>query len=105
MQNRKKAVALNYDGANAPVVTAVGMGIIADKILEKAEESDVPVVFNKELTDLLCNVDVGDDISTELYEAVAHIIAYITELDSHRKLKLKYGLICDIRLTLSFKCS
>ena len=36
MQNRKKAVALNYDGANAPIVTAVGMGIIADKILEKA---------------------------------------------------------------------
>ena len=35
MQNRKKAVALNYDGANAPIVTAVGMGIIADKILEK----------------------------------------------------------------------
>ena len=34
MQNRKKAVALNYDGANAPIVTAVGMGIIADKILE-----------------------------------------------------------------------
>ena len=53
MQNRKKAVALNYDGANAPIVTAVGMGIIADKILEKAEDSEVPVVFNKELTDLL----------------------------------------------------
>ena len=47
MQNRKKAVALNYDGANAPIVTAVGMGIIADKILEKAEDSEVPVVFNK----------------------------------------------------------
>ena len=29
MQNRKKAVALNYDGANAPIVTAVGMGIIS----------------------------------------------------------------------------
>ena len=80
MQNRKKAVALNYDGANAPIVTAVG--IIADKILEKAEDSEVPVVFNKELTDLLCNVDVGDAIPTEVYDAVAHIIAYITELDS-----------------------
>ena len=36
MQNRKKAVALNYDGANAPIVTAVGMGIIADKMIKKA---------------------------------------------------------------------
>ena len=33
MQNRKKAVALNYDGANAPIVTAVGMGIIVYGIL------------------------------------------------------------------------
>lgn len=82
MNNRKKAAALNYDGSGAPIVTAVGMGVIADKILEKAEENDVPVVFNKELTDLLCNVDVGNAIPEEVYEAVAHIIAYITELDS-----------------------
>ncbi len=83
MQSRKKAAALTYEGgSSAPVVTAVGMGIIADKILEKAEDNDVPVVYNKELTDLLCNVDVGDSIPTEVYDAVAHIIAYITELDS-----------------------
>ena len=82
MQSRKKAAALTYEGgSSAPVVTAVGMGIIADKILEKAEDNDVPVVYNKELTDLLCNVDVGDSIPTEVYDAVAHIIAYITELD------------------------
>ena len=82
MQNRKKAVALNYDGEAAPKILASGTGIIADKILEKAEDNDVPVVYNKELTDLLCNVDVGDSIPTEVYDAVAHIIAYITELDS-----------------------
>ena len=83
MHSRKKAAALTYEGgSSAPVVTAVGMGIIADKILEKAEDNDVPVVYNKELTDLLCKVDVGDSIPTEVYDAVAHIIAYITELDS-----------------------
>ena len=54
----------------------------SQQILEKAEDSEVPDVFNKELTDLLCNVDVGDAIPTEVYDAVAHIIAYITELDS-----------------------
>lgn len=79
---RKKAAALSYkENFNAPVVSAVGMGIVADKIIEKAEENDVPVVYNKELTDLLCNVDVGDEIPSELYEAVAHVIAYITDLD------------------------
>ncbi len=82
MSQRRKAAALSYkENFNAPVVSAAGMGVIADKIIEKAEESNVPVVYNKELTDLLCNVDVGDEIPPELYEAVAHVIAYITDLD------------------------
>ena len=86
MKQRRKAVALQYEqNYEAPVVTAAGMGQIADRIIEKAEENKVPIVYNKELTDLLCNVDVGDSIPSELYEAVAHVIAYITDLD--KKLK------------------
>lgn len=82
MNYRKKAAALKYEGGiDAPVVTAVGMGKIAENIIEKAEESEVPVVYNKELSDLLCNVDVGDSIPTELYEVVAEVIAYITDID------------------------
>lgn len=38
-------------------------------------------MYNKELTDLLCKVDIGENILTDLYEAVAHIIAYVTDLD------------------------
>lgn len=82
MKSRKKAIALKYEqNLSTPVVTASGMGYIADKILEKAEDNSVPVVYNKELTDLLCNVDVGEDIPSDLYEAVAHVIAYVTDLD------------------------
>lgn len=83
MSTRKKAAALKYEGGSAaPVVTANGIGKIADNIIKKAEENEVPVVYNKELTDLLCNIDIGDSIPPEIYEAVAHIIAYVTELDS-----------------------
>ncbi len=39
------------------------------------------MVYNKEMADLLSNVDVGDYIPSELYEAVAHIIAYIVDVD------------------------
>lgn len=82
MNGRKKAAALKYEeNIVAPIVTASGMGYIADKIIEKAEENAVPIVYNKELTDLLCNVDIGENIPTDLYEAVAHIIAYVTDLD------------------------
>lgn len=86
MSQRRKAAALKYEtNFEAPIVTAAGMGHIADKIIENAEKADVPVVYNKELTDLLCNVDVGDSIPPKLYEAVAEVIAFVTDLDSLQK--------------------
>ncbi|ACD24754.1 flagellar biogenesis protein [Clostridium botulinum] len=83
MTERKKAAALKYELNNteAPMIAASGMGHIADKIIEKAQENEVPIVYNKELANLLCNVDVGDEIPTELYEAVAHVIAFVTDID------------------------
>ena len=49
MKGIKKAAALKYEeNLMAPMVTASGMGHIADKIIEKAEENDVPIVYNKE---------------------------------------------------------
>lgn len=80
--SRKKAAALKYEGNyDAPIVTAAGIGYVADKILEEAEKSEVPVVYNKELADLLTNVDVGSYIPSELYDAVAEVIAYIMDMD------------------------
>lgn len=86
MNEKKKAAALKYEfNSDAPIVVASGIGTIADKIIEKASENEVPIVYNKELTNLLCNVDIGDEIPTELYEAVAHVIAFITDLDKNMK--------------------
>ena len=40
----KQAVALSYDvDDSAPRVIAAGQGYLAEKIIEKAEESDVPL--------------------------------------------------------------
>lgn len=83
---RKKAAALKYDnGYTAPVVTAGGMGHIADKILEIAKEKNVPVVYDEELANLLTNIDVGSEIPIELYDAVAKVIAYVMDLDKSSK--------------------
>ncbi|MGL4741209.1 MAG: EscU/YscU/HrcU family type III secretion system export apparatus switch protein [Sarcina sp.] len=85
MNQRRKAVALRYkENFEAPIVLAHGMGIIADKIIEKAKDNEVPIVYNKELSDLLCNIDVGENIPFEVYDAVASIIAYVTEIDSQK---------------------
>lgn len=82
MKKLKRAAALKYESNyEAPVVTAKGMGHVADKIIEKAKDNDVPVVYNKELAELLSNVDVGDNIPFELYEVVAEVIAYVMDID------------------------
>lgn len=86
MNRRKKAAALRYEqGYQAPMVTAAGMGHIADKILENAEENNIPIVYDEELANLLNNVDVGEAIPLELYDAVAKVIAYVMDIDKNIK--------------------
>ncbi|ADL50443.1 EscU/YscU/HrcU family type III secretion system export apparatus switch protein [Clostridium cellulovorans] len=86
MKKIRKAAALKYEqGYESPIVAAQGVGYVAEKIVEKADENDVPIVYNKEMADLLTNVDVGDSIPEELYAAVAEIMAHIMEIDRDAK--------------------
>lgn len=81
---KNKAAALKYDSTyKAPVVTALGIGEIAERIVKEAHKNDVPVVHNDELADLLQSVNIGECIPSELYESVAKIMAYIVDID-HR---------------------
>ena len=82
MKETRKAVALKYDnGYDSPVVTAAGMGYVADKIIKSAEENKVPIIKDKQLANMLSNVDVGDQIPIELYDVVAKVIAYVMDAD------------------------
>lgn len=82
----KKAAALKYDyGQGTPKVTAVGMGYVAEKILEEAEDSKVPIVYNNELADMLTKVDIDSEIPYELYDVVAKVIAYVMTVDNKLK--------------------
>ena len=82
MKKVKKAVALRYEnGYNTPIVTASGMGFVAEKILETAKENNVTIIDDSTLTDLLINVEVNTAIPPDLYEAVATVIAYVMDID------------------------
>lgn len=70
------AVALQYDGENAPKVTAKGRDEIAEQIIELAKKHNVPFTENKELVSLLSTLELGDEIPEMLYLAVAEIIAF-----------------------------
>ena len=70
------AVALQYDGKNAPKVTAKGEGFTAQQILAIAEKHGVPLQNEPELARILAQVPLGDEIPQELYVAVAEVIAF-----------------------------
>ena len=86
MKKIKKATAIKYEnGYDAPIITAAGIGYIADKIIKTAEESKVAIVQNEELANLLSNVDIGSEIPVELYDAIAKVIAYVMDIDALMK--------------------
>jgi flagellar biosynthetic protein FlhB len=74
------AIAIRYDQKkdNAPVVLAKGTDFLAAKIREKAKDSKVPIMENKELARAIyAKADVGSYIPIELYQAVAEILAVV----------------------------
>ncbi|MBY0222076.1 EscU/YscU/HrcU family type III secretion system export apparatus switch protein [Mammaliicoccus sciuri] len=83
---RKEAVALSYDPevSDAPKVIAKGKGMIAENILEKAKEHDVPVQEDPSLLELLGQLNVNETIPEELYQAVSEVFAYIYRLDREK---------------------
>lgn len=81
-EKRKKAVALLYDPENqAPQVVASGQGAVAERIIEKAKESDVATYEDEGLADTLLKLDIGDMIPRELYGVVAEILVYVDKMD------------------------
>lgn len=83
----KKAVALQYDGKQAPTVTAKGLHSQAEEIIALAEEAGVPLCDNAALVDLLTRLELGEEIPFELYTAIAYILAFAFEI-SHRDTRL-----------------
>jgi len=87
----KQAVALSYNpDEDAPKVIAAGKGRLAEKIIEAAQEADVPIHRDEKLADTLSRLDIGDMIPPELYEVVAEILVFVDAMDKiHKKSQRK----------------
>jgi len=72
----KKVVALSYDDATAPTLSAKGTGQFAEEIIALAKEHDIPIHEEPDLVGLLARLKLGEEIPRELYVAVAEIIAF-----------------------------
>lgn len=70
------AVALQYNGQQAPTVTAKGHGELAEDIIALAREHGILVHEDEQLNALLQRMDLGDQIPPELYLVIAELIAF-----------------------------
>ncbi|MGN1179863.1 MAG: flagellar biosynthesis protein FlhB [Suilimivivens sp.] len=77
------AVAIKYDPDkyDAPYVLAKGEDYLAQRIKEIARENNVEIVENKPLARMLyANVEIGELVPPELYQAVAEVLAFVYHL-------------------------
>ncbi|HCC07555.1 MAG TPA: flagellar biogenesis protein [Clostridiales bacterium] len=78
----KKAAAISYNKNEvAPKVVAKGQGFVAENILKKSVENDIPIVKDEKMMKMIDNMDIGDYIPEELYEVVAEVLAFVVKLD------------------------
>lgn len=83
----KIAAALKYDPKKnaAPVVTARGSGIIAEKIISVAKKNNIPIREDAALVQVLSRLDLDTQIPTELYRAVAEVLAFVYSLNERQR--------------------
>jgi len=80
----KKAVSLQYDSATqeAPVITAKGQGIIAEKIIELARKHHIPIKDDPDLIEILSQLELDEQIPPAVYQVVAEIFSFIYYLNT-----------------------
>ncbi len=82
------AVALKYDQtkSGAPVVVAKGADLISQQIRMVAEHNEVPILSAPPLTRAVYySTEIGDEIPSGLYIAVAQVLAFVFQLRRYQK--------------------
>ncbi|EPJ46001.1 MAG: flagellar biosynthesis protein [Osedax symbiont Rs1] len=77
------SVALKYEDnhRNAPIIVAKGSDFMALKIREVAKEHDIPILESPPLARALYySAEIGDEVPTGLFKAVAQVLAYVFQL-------------------------
>jgi flagellar biosynthesis protein len=84
------AAALRYSqdsSHSAPVVVASGSGYVAQKIIEVAQDNNVPVFHDDSLASLLSQLQAGSEIPQELYQTIVDIYVYFLNYSTDKSEK------------------
>lgn len=90
---RKKAAALAYEELKdySPRVVASGYGKIAEAIISKAQEFNVPLFCNAELVDSLVRMDLNSNVPPELYQAVVDVFIWLQNTENNSGMSAKFN--------------
>ena len=79
-----KAAALKYDPSQnrAPKILASGKGKVAEAIIAKAKEYDIPLFANEALVESLVGLEIESEIPQELYQAVVEVFVWLAKADA-----------------------
>ncbi len=80
---KKQAVALRYHAEKdvSPKVIGKGKGLVADEIIARAKEHDIPIQEDPSLVEMLGQLELNQSIPPELYEVVAEVFSFIYRID------------------------
>jgi flagellar biosynthesis protein len=91
-KEKKTAIALEYEpGDTAPRVIASGQGYLADKILDVAQQQDIPVHKDEKLAKSLKEIEIGEYIPPELYQVVADVLVFVDAMDKIKNKVMDHG--------------
>ena len=72
------AVSLKYpENTDAPFISAKESGILAQRMVEIAQENSIPVIENNIAANVLSMRQIGECIPESTWEAIAEIFAFI----------------------------
>ena len=82
-EKQSKAAALKYTHGEdkAPKLVAKGSGALADRIIAIARDNGIHIREDKALIEVLSSLDLYQEITPELYKAVAEILVFIYKLN------------------------
>ena len=86
-QRQNKAVALTYrpESDKAPRVVATGKGKVAQRIIDLAKEHHIHIHDDPDLVEALSQLDLNDEIPTDLYIVVSELLAFVYSLNRKEK--------------------
>lgn len=79
--NGPTAAVIRHQENQTPVVVASGKGYVAQQIIHKAMEHDIPIQEDPMLVSNLIDMDLGDNIPPQLYSVIAEILLMLEEIE------------------------